>query len=170
MSTAPIKIGYSNDLLWWSDALKTARERRPGQRFSRGTTMTKDLGVWTDQACALVLIDYQKEMFQTIRSETSADLAELNVRLLARTAKAFNMPVVLSTVGVAYHINSPTQPAIAADLPGVQPIDRTSLNGLTERTVLERVHGSPIREAVQGTRKKRLILRGLHSDPSLPLP
>jgi len=35
---------------------------------------------------------------KTIRSETSADLAELNVRLLAKTAKAFNMPVVLSTV------------------------------------------------------------------------
>jgi len=49
--------------------------------------------------CALVLIDFQKEMFQSIRSETGADLVELHVRLLARTAKAFNMPVVLSTSG-----------------------------------------------------------------------
>ncbi len=39
---------------------------------------------------ALVLIDYQKEMFETIRSETSPELADLNVRLLARTAEAFN--------------------------------------------------------------------------------
>src|SRR2546430_5241493 len=73
--------------------------------------MNKDLGVWTNQDCALVLIDYQKEIFATIRSETSAALAELNVRLLARTAKAFNMPIVLSTVGVAARINGPTQPA-----------------------------------------------------------
>ncbi len=36
--------------------------------------MTKDLGVWTADDCALVLIDYQKEMFEVIRSETSADL------------------------------------------------------------------------------------------------
>ena len=51
--------------------------------------MTKDLGVWTADECALVLIDYQKEMFEVIRSETSADLVEMQVRLLAKTAKAF---------------------------------------------------------------------------------
>jgi len=38
--------------------------------------MTKDLGVWTADGCAFVLIDYQKEMFEVIRSETSADLVE----------------------------------------------------------------------------------------------
>jgi hypothetical protein len=52
--------------------------------------MNKDLGVWTYEDCALLLINYQNEMFETIRSETSADLAELNVRLLAKTAKAFS--------------------------------------------------------------------------------
>ena len=31
--------------------------------------MTKDLGVWTAEDCALVLIDYQNEMFEVIRSE-----------------------------------------------------------------------------------------------------
>ena len=30
--------------------------------------MNKELGVWTYQDCALVLIDYQKEMFDSIRS------------------------------------------------------------------------------------------------------
>ena len=49
-----------------------------------------------------MLIDYQKEMFEVIRSETNADLVELHVRLLAKTAKAFGMPIVLSTVGVEY--------------------------------------------------------------------
>jgi hypothetical protein len=48
--------------------------------------MTSDLGVWTAQDCALVLIDYQREMFEVIRSETSADLVEMHVRPLARTA------------------------------------------------------------------------------------
>ena len=38
--------------------------------------MNRDLGVWTDQDCALVLVDYQKEIFATIRSETKADLVE----------------------------------------------------------------------------------------------
>jgi hypothetical protein len=46
--------------------------------------MTRDLGVWTAEDSALVLIDYQKEMFEVIRSETNADLVELHVRLLRR--------------------------------------------------------------------------------------
>ena len=117
--------------------------------------MIKDLGVWTYQDSALVLIDYQKEMFETIRSETRADLAELNVRLLARTAKSFKMPVVLSTVGVAYHINGPTRPAIAVELPGLEPIDRTSMNAFED---------GPFRAAVEKTARKRLIIGGLHTE------
>jgi hypothetical protein len=41
-------------------------------------------------AAAATLIDHQKEMFEAIRSETPADSVELNVRLLGKTAKAFD--------------------------------------------------------------------------------
>jgi len=117
--------------------------------------VNRDLGVWTYENSALVLIDYQKEMFETIRSETSAELAELNVRLLASTAKAFNMPVVLSTVGVKYGINGPTHASILSDLPGVEPIDRTSMNAFEDRA---------FSDAVKKTGRKRLILGGLHTE------
>jgi len=117
--------------------------------------MNNDLGVWTYEDCALVLIDYQKEIFETIRSETKADLVELHVRLLARTAKAFNMPIVLSTVGVGAGINGPTQPVILAELPGVQVIDRTTMNAFEDRA---------FREAVKKTGRKRLIFGGLHTE------
>jgi nicotinamidase-related amidase len=117
--------------------------------------MNRDLGVWTYENSALVLIDYQKEMFETIRSETSAELADLNVRLLARTAKAFNMPVVLSTVGVKYGINGPTHASILSDLPGVEPIDRTSMNAFEDHA---------FSDAVKKTGRKRLILGGLHTE------
>ena len=117
--------------------------------------MNRDLGVWTYENSALVLIDYQKEMFETIRSETSAELAELNVRLLARTARAFNMPVVLSTVGVKYGINGPTRAPILADLPGVEPIDRSSMNAFEDRA---------FSDAVKHTGRKRLIFGGLHTE------
>src|SRR6267154_29335 len=76
--------------------------------------MTKELGVWTYEDCALVLIDYQNEMFEVIRSETSADLVELHVRLLAKTAKAFDVPIVLSTVGVGFGFNGPTLASVQA--------------------------------------------------------
>lgn len=117
--------------------------------------MNKDLGVWTFDDCALLLIDYQNEMFETIRSETSAELADLNVRLLAKTAKAFNMPVVLSTVGVKYGINGPTHASILSELPGVEAIDRTSMNAFEDRA---------FSDAVKKTGRKRLIFGGLHTE------
>ncbi|HXI65017.1 MAG TPA: isochorismatase family protein [Gemmatimonadales bacterium] len=117
--------------------------------------MHNDLGVWTDQDCALVLIDYQNEILATIRSETNADLVELNVRLLARTARAFNMPIVLSTVGVAAGINGPTHPALLAELPGIPVIDRGTMSAFEDRA---------FREAVKKTGRKRLIFGGLHTE------
>jgi len=117
--------------------------------------MTRDLGVWTYENSALVLIDYQKEMFETIRSETSAELADLNVRLLVRTAKAFNMPIVLSTVGVKFGINGPTHASILSELPGIEPIDRTSMNAFEDRA---------FSDAVKNTGRKRVIFGGLHTE------
>jgi len=117
--------------------------------------MNNELGVWTYEDCALVLIDYQKEIFDSIRSESKAELVELNVRLLARTAKAFAMPIVLSTVGVGAGINGPTLPSILSDLPGVQVIDRVTMNAFEDRA---------FREAVKKTGRKRLIFGGLHTE------
>src|SRR6476660_4302328 len=117
--------------------------------------MNEDLGVWTYEDCALVLIDYQKEMFEVIRSETDAELVELNVRLLAKAAKAFDMPIVLSTVGVEYGLNGPTLPSILAELDGIEPIDRTSMNAF---------EAVAFREAVLRTGRRRLIIGGLHTE------
>src|SRR5271170_1045766 len=117
--------------------------------------MNRELGVWTYEDCALVLIDHQNEMFEVIRSETDADLVELNVRLLAKTAKAFEMPIVLSTVGVEYGFNGPTLPSILSELDGIKAIDRTSMNAFEDEA---------FREAVKATGRKRLIIGGLHTE------
>src|SRR6202022_4180568 len=117
--------------------------------------MSEELGVWTYEDCALVLIDYQKEMFEVIRSETDADLVELNVRLLAKTAKALDMPIVLSTVGVGLGFNGPTLPSIQSELDGIEPIDRSSMNAFEDEA---------FSEAVKATGRKRLIIGGLHTE------
>jgi nicotinamidase-related amidase len=117
--------------------------------------MNSELGVWTADDCALLLIDYQNEMFEVIRSETSADLVELHVRLLARVAKAFDMPIVLSTVGVGYGFNGPTLPSVLAELDGIEPIDRTSMAAFEDEA---------FRAAVEATGRKRLIIAGLHTE------
>jgi nicotinamidase-related amidase len=117
--------------------------------------MNKELGVWTYEDCALVLIDYQNEMFEVIRSETDAELVELNVRLLAKTAKALDLPIVLSTVGVGLGFNGPTLPSILSELDGIEPIDRSSMNAFED---------DAFREAVKATGRKRLIIGGLHTE------
>jgi nicotinamidase-related amidase len=117
--------------------------------------MNRDLGVWTYEDSALVLIDYQNEMFEVIRSETSRDLVELNVRLLAKIAKALDVPIVLSTVGVELGFNGPTLPSILDELDGIEPIDRTSMNAFEDQA---------FREAVEETGRKRLIIGGLHTE------
>ncbi|MGA2009008.1 MAG: isochorismatase family protein [Solirubrobacteraceae bacterium] len=117
--------------------------------------MNRELGVWTHEDCALVLIDYQNEMFEVIRSETERDLVELHVRLLAKIAKALEMPIVLSTVGVGLGFNGPTLPSILSELDGIEPIDRSSMNAFED---------DAFREAVEATGRKRLIIGGLHTE------
>jgi nicotinamidase-related amidase len=117
--------------------------------------MTKDLGVWKAEDCALVLIDYQPAMVEVIRSETNADMVELHARLLAKTAQAFDMPIVLSTVGVNLGFNGPTVPSILEELDGVEPIDRTSMNAFEDEA---------FSQAVAATGRKRLIVGALHTE------
>jgi nicotinamidase-related amidase len=117
--------------------------------------MTKDLGVWKAEDCALLLIDYQNEMFEVIRSETDRDMVELHARLLAKTAKAYGMPIVLSTVGVGFGFNGPTLPSVLAELDGIEPIDRSSMNAFED---------DAFRAAVEATGRKRLIIGALHTE------
>jgi nicotinamidase-related amidase len=117
--------------------------------------MTKNPGVWTYADSALVLIDYQDAMFEAIRSDPSAEVATLNVRLIARAAKAFDMPIVLSTVGVKVGINGPTRASILSEFPGLEAIDRTSMNAFED---------AAFSDAVRATGRKRLIFGGLHTE------
>src|SRR5262249_16173061 len=118
-------------------------------------------GVGKYEESALLLIDYQKEMFDQIRSETPAELIDLNVRLLIKAAKAFNMPIVLSTVGVEMGVNHPTVPSILAELPDIKGIDRSSMNAWEERA---------FRDAVEKTERKRLIFGALYTEICLAFP
>jgi hypothetical protein len=58
-------------------------------------------------------------MFENVRSETRPEEIEFNARFLIRAAKAFNIPAILSTVGVQMGVNGPTRPSIEDELPGV---------------------------------------------------
>src|SRR5687768_8233783 len=123
--------------------------------------MTHNAGVWASEQVALVLIDYQKEMFENIRSETTPDHIELNVRLLIKAAKAFGIPVVLSTVGVEMGVNGPTRKSIQDELPDVTVIDRTSMDAWED---------AAFRAAVEKIGRKRLVFGALYTEICLAFP
>ena len=118
-------------------------------------------GVWTAEEAALVLIDYQEEMFANVKSEATADEIELNVRFLTRAAKAFNIPVVLSSVGVEMGVNRPTRASIRDELSDLQVIDRSSMDAWED---------GAFRAAVEKTGKKKLIFGALYTEICLAFP
>jgi nicotinamidase-related amidase len=123
--------------------------------------MPEAKGVWTADGAALVLIDYQKEMFENVKSETKPDEIELNVRFLIRAARAFNIPVILSSVGVQTGVNGPKLPAIQDVLPGIEVIDRSSMDAWEDKA---------FRAAINKTGKKRLIFAALYTEICLAFP
>jgi nicotinamidase-related amidase len=123
--------------------------------------MSKQQSVLRYEEAALVLIDYQKEMFEQVRSEVPPALIELNVRLLIKIAKAFGMPIVLSTVGVQMGVNGPTRESILAELPDVRVIDRSSMNAWEDEA---------FRAAITGSGRKRLVFGALWTEICLAFP
>ena len=123
--------------------------------------MSEAKGIWTSEQVALILIDYQKEMFENVRSETTPDEIDLNVRFLIKTAKAFGIPVILSNVGVEMGVNGPTRASIKDELPSIKVIDRSSMNAWED---------APFRAAVEKTGRKKLIFGALYTEICLAYP
>lgn len=116
---------------------------------------------WNHENVALILIDYQEEMFARVRSETPQNEIELNIIMLIRAAKAFGVPVILSTVGVGSGANGPTRKSIQAELQDAKAIDRSSMNAWLDK----KFHA-----AVKATGKKRLIFCALWTEICLAFP
>lgn len=109
---------------------------------------------------ALVLIDYQPEQVDTVRS-IDHDLMMLNIAAVARAAAAFELPVVLSTVGVELGVNTGTIDALRAELPDVEEIDRTTLNSWED---------PDFRAAIEATGRKKIIMTGLWTEVCVAFP
>ncbi|MEU3821982.1 isochorismatase family protein [Streptomyces sp. NPDC030392] len=109
---------------------------------------------------ALALIDYQPEQVGTVRS-IDQDLMMLNVTAVARAAAAYELPVVLSTVGVELGANSGTVEPLRAELPHVEEIDRTTLNSWED---------PEFRAAVEATGRKKIIMAGLWTEVCVAFP
>lgn len=86
----------------------------------------------------LILIDHQPQMAFATKS---IDVAELrnNVTALAKSAKAFDVPVILTTVAEK-SFSGPIFPELQAVFPDQKPIDRTTMNTWEDDRITKRVN------------------------------
>jgi nicotinamidase-related amidase len=108
----------------------------------------------TPQNAALLLIDYQPAQVASVRS-ADHELLVKNAVSTVRTIKAFDVPVVHSTVNVSSGQGQPTIPELAGLLETDKPLDRTTVNSWEDTEFLE---------AVRATGRRKLILCALWTE------
>jgi hypothetical protein len=118
-----------------------------------GTPVRDPIGdhLLTSQNAALLVIDYQPSQFSGVQS-IDRDLLLANIVSTVKTAKAFDMPIVHSTINVATGRGQPTVPELAELLEDDPPVDRTTTNAWEDPEFLA---------AVRATGRRKLILCSL---------
>jgi nicotinamidase-related amidase len=114
----------------------------------------------TPQNAALVIIDFQPVQVTSVASMDRRVLVS-NIVAVAKTAKLYGLPVVLSTVNVKTGRNQPTIHQIRDVFPGVEAIDRTSINAWEDEDFVA---------AVKATGRKKLIMVALWTEVCLVFP
>ncbi len=114
----------------------------------------------TPKNCALLVIDYQPVQVGSIASMDRRDLV-LNIVAVARTARLYGVPIVLSTVNVKTGANQPTVHQLAGVLDGIEAIDRTSINAWEDGEFVN---------AVKATGRKKLLMTALWTEACLTFP
>src|ERR1700721_359306 len=100
----------------------------------------------TPENCVLLLIDHQPSQLANVNSHDPT-LVINNVTALAKTAKAFGVPTILTTISAKRGGEIFKQ--VQAILPDQKPIDRSLINSWEDRRVVE---------AVKKTRRKKLVI------------
>ena len=113
----------------------------------------------TPSACTLLLVDEQAGLAFAAGS-ADRQILRSNAVALARTAVAFNVPVVVSTSATKVY-SGPLMPPLRAALPGVEPIDRRSMNLWEDETA---------QAAVVATGRRTLIVGGLLTEACVSFP
>src|ERR1700747_3022574 len=104
----------------------------------------------TSENAALVLVDHQVGLMSGVRDYSIAELKH-NVVGLAKGAKALKLPLVVTTTA-RDSMWGPTIPERVEALPGVQIIDRSTVNAFDD---------PPVARAIEATGRKKLVFAGL---------
>lgn len=114
----------------------------------------------TPENSVIAFIDYQPEQFRGVGSKSTSELL-LNVVTLGKIAKAFDVPTVVTTVGVQLGVNQGTRKDLIDALPPQIEIDRTSLNSWEDKNFIS---------AIAQTGRKKIIMAGLWTEVCVAYP
>jgi nicotinamidase-related amidase len=114
----------------------------------------------TSQNAALVVIDYQPVQVNSIAS-MDRQLMINNIVGVAKAAKLYRVPTVLSTVNVQTGFNKETIPQLKSVLKDLPSYDRTTINSWEDKEFVE---------AVRSTGRKKLIMTALWTEACLTFP
>src|SRR6476620_6976608 len=106
----------------------------------------------TPENCVLLLIDHQPFQLANVNSHEPTMVIN-NVTALAKTAKAFGIPTILTSVSAARGGRIFSQ--VQAVFPEQSPIDRTFINAWEDARVVE---------AVKKTGRKKLFIAALWTE------
>lgn len=116
-------------------------------------------GLLTPDNCVVAMIDLQPQMLFGVASHDRQTIINSNL-VLAKAARIFGVPVVLSTVETT-GFSGNTWPQILAALGNPKPIERTTMNSWDDANFLS---------AIQKTGKKKIVLSGLWTETCVALP
>jgi nicotinamidase-related amidase len=112
----------------------------------------------TPENCVLVLIDHQPFQLANVNSHEPTMVIN-NVTALARTAKVYGIPTILTTVNEER--GGAIFKQVQAVFPDQKPIDRTFINSWEDRQVVE---------AVKRTGRKKMVMAALWTEMCLAMP
>jgi len=104
----------------------------------------------TAKNAALVLVDHQVGLMTGVRDISTGELKH-NVVGLAKAAKLHNLPIVVTTTA-RDSMWGPTFPELVEALPGIEIIDRGTVNAYDDARVAR---------AIEATGRKKLIFAGV---------
>jgi nicotinamidase-related amidase len=110
-------------------------------------------GLLTPDNHVLVLIDHQPQMAFATRSHSIEDIRN-NVTGLAKAAKVFKVPTLLTTVAEK-SFSGPIFPELQAVFPEQKPIDRTTMNTWEDKRVTDKL---------ATFKKKKIVIAALWSE------
>jgi len=116
-------------------------------------------GLLTPDNCVVAMIDLQGQMLFGASSHDRQTIINNNV-LLAKAAKVFDVPLVLSTVETQAFSGN-TWPQVLAAMPGNAPIERTSMNSWDDANFVA---------AIEKTGRRKIVLTGLWTETCVALP